>query len=426
MLIAMVHPHSHPNAASFDPDAWVVVTELSGAILQALHAQGYQPHCSCNGTEMGYRQREARMSLVCPPGTKQWHHCDCPLYQPPDELSPADRRALTRDVRIEGDLFFANLPNPLRQDMRPRPPRQKPLNPLCLPRAGRRKRRSRTTRLGLLAALAEKAGLTRFDPRMPSPSHWHPNAVLIEKVLQGGVSRGKCLADQVIVPHEGNRARVATRIESIRQVPGAHEQTYQYILGAIARLANEHKDGKSVEVAHLDRPIHVSRRALQVAIKRAGGQGVEAAMERMHGAKTRSHVLLFGRIEHRPDGTLRFLDLSLQLVSERWVPVQSGLELKAVNECADRGIPFHKPQQALPGLKYIPDLITLPGEDRQVVWEIAGLKTSEYLAHLRVKRDYYLVHFPGFFGIWNAQFGQEMPDFSTAVGACTEVWERKA
>ena len=424
-LICFVHASaingSKSALADDKPDwLWIERPQLAAAILAAFKQDGYEPYCDRCGVELGYRATASSMHLVCPPDSKPRHLPGCPFCQPrvtPLRVGPGPNFV---DIRIRGGFFHANLSDPLRQG--PAAPR-KIVDRVREP-APRKSRghSSRVTPLGFLQFGIEELGLTRHDPANTASTDWHPHAVKLEALLERVASRQGPLGDSSIVPHRLNQSGFRAKLDAIRQGPESLEQNYLRIFGELNHidLACEGQDG-IVGIRHLGELVSGSKRMLRRALDNA--KGLAAGAMRLMQGDARVRILLVGRIEHRPDGTLRLVSVSFQMTSQRWVPVQSGLELDAVNWCVDNAVNFHKPARPMEGMAVFPDLVVYLPDGRVLFWEIAGMDSVDYLEHLRnVKLPYYRQHHPGCFAIWNAYAGRPMPDFGTTEGACTWLW----
>lgn len=407
----------------------ILLKELTQAELGRRWDDGWVPICwDCggeDGPEFYLHEVNNQTFLSCCPGTKPLHRegCSCFARRVPPQLN-LDPREGASGIQDDESGFMVKLSTKLVTKVATKPAAAKTQGLVGRSRVHRPGRRAYSaTPLGVLEYSLEVGAMTRHDPAAPRSADWTDQAKELGKVLGRGVQAdGMPLLEQFVIPHRDNVAEVRRVVDSIKQMEGDSVTKRQVMMAPLEAFAVQGKEAAQLSFEFLDQPAHVTGKAWQRMKKAGHRNGIAQALQRVQNRDHTSHVLVVGTLEHRADGSLWILAAKLVVFSAHWILVDSGHELKAVNNCVARGLKFWKPLRQVKGLGYIPDLIVFLANGRWLVWEIAGFKKPAYLHHLWEKSVRYEDAHPGMWGIWLAD-SEEMPDFSIIPTAKdTAIW----
>lgn len=131
-----------------------------------------------------------------------------------------------------------------------------------------------------------------------------------------------------------------------------------------------------------------------------------AALESGHG---NASVAIIATV-HVPQSKVNVIEASLMLLSNRYVPVDSGYELAVANRLAEELRAFRKPLAIEPGAGgMLPDFV-LEDTTPEVVMEVFGMKTAAYLERKDEKLKAYRKAGTRLWQ-WDAAAGHPMPPF---------------
>lgn len=402
---------------------------LTQAKLGEMRDAGFTPFCwDCggeDGPEYYYREVNDQIFLACHPGTKHLHRRFCSSFAefvaPRSNLDP---RESASGIQEDDSGFVVKLSTKFVRRVNSKPRNTNPKGPVGRSRIHRPGRRGySSTPVGLFEFALERGGLTRHDPESPRSPGWTAQAKTLEEVLSRGVGDdGRPLLERIVLPHGENQREVCSALDRIRQADGDAKAQRRVVVAPLTSFESYGEDEVRLSLGFVDKPVHLPGMSWHRVIRGGQRKGFAAALERIKQGDASSHVLVIGLVEHRADGTLWIEGAKLLVFSAHWILVDSGHELKAVNDCVAKGLKFWKPLAPVDGLGYIPDLIIFLADGRWLIWEIGGSKARKYLHQLWVKSVRYEQSHPGLWGIWRAD-SEKMPDLSCIpLPRDTSVW----
>ena len=299
------------------------------AALAAVYATDDRPRCQCveGGVEM-YVAQHAVFVVKRMPGTGPSHHPSCPSYEAP--ASETGLGDLLGEAIIERgpERVEVRLDFPLSQVTLPRPGRDAPLPSQSVSAAQRR-----LSMKGLLHLLWDRAGFTRWSPRMEGKRNWFVVRKYLLETAGEIDAKGVPLASRIFVPEpfrsdaaEELKARREAFFRMLRLDGGNESVPFALLVGEVKDLV-EQRDGYSMMVKHLpDFPLpldlgtgqHLARRFERELLAKAQQSG--------------TRLIVGCTVRCSEDGARHVDTLALMSVTSEWIPFDHALERALLDE----------------------------------------------------------------------------------------------
>jgi Protein of unknown function (DUF1173) len=310
------------------------------AALAEVYGTDERPRCLCveRGIEM-YVAQHAQLVIKRMPGTGAAHHPSCPSYEaPPGETGLGDllgeaviERGPERvEVRLDFPLSHVSVPRPA----------QAPSAPSQSVSAAQR----RLSMRGLLHLLWDRAGFSRWSPRMEGKRSWF---VIRKYLLEAAAeidAKGTPLASRLFIPEpfrpdesEGLKARRAAFFGALR-LDAAGDHVPLALLVAEVKDLIERGDGYSMILKHLPDCL--------LALDSTTGRQLARRFERELLAKAQqpdTRLIVGCTIRPAAEGLGHADTLAMMAVTPEWLPFEHLLERALLVELVRQGRRFLKP-----------------------------------------------------------------------------------
>ena len=331
------------------------------AALTEVYGTDERPRCLCvdRGIEM-YVAQHAQLVVKRMPGTGPAHHPSCPSYEAPasetglgDLLGEAviERGPERVEVRLDFPLSHVSVPRPA----------QAPSAPSQSVSAAQR----RLSMRGLLHLLWDRAGFSRWTPRMEGKRSWF----VIRKYLLEAAgeidAKGAPLASRLFIPEpfrpdeaDALKARRAAFFGALR-LDGAGDNVPLALLVAEVKDLIERGDGYSMVLKHLPDCV--------LTLDSTTGRQLARRFERELLAKAQqpdTRLIVGCTIRPAAEGLGHADTLAMMAVTPEWLPFEHLLERALLAELVRQQRRFLKPlpYEARPSVSFATALLLDTGD----------------------------------------------------------------
>jgi len=310
------------------------------AALAGVYGTDERPRCLCvdRGVEM-YVAQHAHLVIKRMPGTGSTHHPSCPSYEAP--ASDTGLGDLLGEAVIERgpERVEVRLDFPLSHVSGPRPAQAAPAPSQSVSATPRR-----LSMRGLLHLLWDRAGFTRWSPRMEGKRNWF---VLRKYLLEAAAeidAKGASLASRLFIPEPFRpdaadvlRSRRSAFFQALR-LDGSGEHVPLALLVAEVKDLVERGDGYSMVLKHLP--------DCALALDSATGRQLARRFERELLAKAQqpdTRLIVGCTLRPAEQGLGHADTLAMIAVTPEWLPFEHLLERALLGELVREDRRFLKP-----------------------------------------------------------------------------------
>jgi|10_taG_2_1085330.scaffolds.fasta_scaffold07627_4 hypothetical protein len=388
-------------------------------LLKDAYSKKLRPLCLCQegGIEMYIAQINHRFYLKRMPSSAGEHHSWCNSYEPPAQLSGLGEvmgEAITED-QITGDanLKLAFSLSQKKGGRAPAPTGESVSDTVSADP-------KRLTLLSLFHYLWERGKLNQWRPDETGRKNW---AAVRQRLLLASASmttKNNPLAQYLYIPEtffldrkeEIENRRLARLMTFASEKNGS--RPLMLLIGEVKSFDPSRYGFKAV-IKHMpEKHIMLDKKLYERLQKR-----FMSAME-MWDELENSHLLVIGTVNVSVSGRLEFLELSLILVNEEWLPIENGFDHLLVTSLMNSGRHFTK------GLRYN------MGSDRPLAFAVltdtSPKNTALYVVPPGAIEDYRealdeLVEDPGLNSwVWDMEAQEEQPSMPDAVKLLEEKY----